>query len=235
MTVQEVMIQLENLGDTATKVTLMKHGAKEPLFGVKVGDLKKIVVKIKKDHDLSLALYKTGNSDAMYLAGLIADENKITRNDLQDWVEQAYWYYLSEYTVPWVAGETAFGLELGKKWITSEKENIACAGWSTLAAYASVREDESLDLNEYIQFLNLAENTIHHAPDRVKQAINSFVISIGLYIAPLTNKTLETANNIGTVQVEMNGTRCKIPSATAYINKNVSNGRVGKKRKTARC
>ena len=56
----------------------MNHGAKEPFFGVKVGDLKKILKKTKKNHELSLELYKTGNSDAMYLAGLMADEKKIT-------------------------------------------------------------------------------------------------------------------------------------------------------------
>jgi hypothetical protein len=41
----------------------MKHGAPEPIFGVKFGDLK----RVKKDHQLALGLYSTGNSDAMYL------------------------------------------------------------------------------------------------------------------------------------------------------------------------
>jgi len=60
MTLQEVLKELESYGDERTKNTLMKHGAKEPFFGVKVADLKKILKKTKKNHELSLQLYDTG-------------------------------------------------------------------------------------------------------------------------------------------------------------------------------
>ena len=82
MTTHEIMSQLEAMGNESTKKTLMKHGAREPFFGVKVEDLKKIVKIVKKDYKLSLELYATGNSDAMYLAGLIADEKKMKKEML---------------------------------------------------------------------------------------------------------------------------------------------------------
>jgi hypothetical protein len=44
-----------------------------------------------------LALYDTGNHDAMYLAGLSVDPKLITKETLQDWVKKAYWYMLAEY------------------------------------------------------------------------------------------------------------------------------------------
>src|SRR5210317_1653137 len=108
MTKKEILQALEHFADPQTKKTFIRHGAKEPLFGVKVGDLKKILKKTKKNHQLSLELYETGNSDAMYLAGLMADEKQITKAQLYHWVENAYWYYLSEYAVAWVAAETPF-------------------------------------------------------------------------------------------------------------------------------
>ena len=67
----------------------MKHGIQEPLFGVKIGDMKKIQKRIKKDYQLVLDLYDTGIYDAMYLAGLIADDVKMTKKDLQHWVKKA--------------------------------------------------------------------------------------------------------------------------------------------------
>ena len=97
----------------------MNHGAKEPFFGVKVQHLKTILKKTKKNHDLSLQLYETGNSDAMYLAALMADENKMTKEHLENWVSNAYWSYLNEYAVPWIASESHFGLELAQRWIQS--------------------------------------------------------------------------------------------------------------------
>ena len=117
MTFNEVMTELEAMGNEQTKKVLTRHGAKEPFFGVKVGDLKKIVKKVKKNHELSLALYETGNSDAMYLAGLIADKNQITKVQLQDWAEKAYWYMICEYTVPWLTAESPYGHELAMEWI----------------------------------------------------------------------------------------------------------------------
>ena len=73
MTAKDVLAQLKALGTEQTKKTHMRHGAKEPFYGVKVADLKVLQKKIKTDHALALELYDTGNSDAMYLAGLIAD------------------------------------------------------------------------------------------------------------------------------------------------------------------
>ena len=235
MTTEEIVEELRKYGNEQTKKTLMNHGAKEPLFGVKVQDLKKILKKTKKNHQLSLELFATGNSDAMYLAGLMADEKLITKQHLEDWVNKAYWYYLSEYAVPWIAAETDFGFKLGLKWIKSEKETVASAGWATLANFASVHKDEELDIKVYCELLDKVKNEIQSAQNRVRYTMNGFVIAVGTYIAALTNKSKEVAKEIGKVNVDMGGTACKVPLATDYLNKVTDKGRIGIKRKTARC
>lgn len=235
MTAKEILSELEQFGDAQTKKTLMNHGAKEPVFGVKVGDLKKILKKTKKDHGLSLELYETGNSDAMYLAGLMADEKQITKDHLEKWVNDAYWYYISEYTVPWVAAETDYGFELGLKWIESPKEQIAAAGWATLAYYAGVTPDENLDIQAFTKLLDRVGENIHQSQNRVRYTMNGFVIAIGTYITSLTEKAQQIAEKIGKVNVDVGGTACKVPLATDYLQKQITMGRIGRKRKTARC
>lgn len=235
MTAKEVLEELESYSDANTKKVLLKHGAKEPFFGVKVQDLKKILKKTKKNHELSLELFKTGNSDAMYYAGLIADETKITEAQLDQWIDQAYWYYLFEFAVPWVASETSFGFDLGLKWIESKEERIAAAGWSTLNRYALVNEDEHLDIEKYSALLDRAKKEVHGAQNRVRYTMNGFVIGIGVSIAVLTEKAKALGAEIGKVEVEMGGTSCKVPLAADYIQKNIDMGRIGKKRKGARC
>ncbi|WP_315823067.1 DNA alkylation repair protein [Paraflavitalea speifideaquila] len=89
MTKTEVMKELQSMGSEDVKARWIKHGAREPFFGVLVGDLKKVVKKIKNDQQLAMELYDTGNSDAMYLAGLVADGAKMTSKQLQAWVEKA--------------------------------------------------------------------------------------------------------------------------------------------------
>ena len=235
MTFDEVMKALEGYGNAQSKKVLMRHGAKEPFFGVKVADLKQIVKKVKKNHELSLQLYATGNSDAMYLAGLIADESRISKEQLQNWVKNAYWYMLSDYTVPWVAAQSPYGFELALDWIRSDKEFIQSAGWSTLSSLAAVRNDATLDLTRFQELLEEVGSTIHTRLNRVRYSMNGFVIAVGSYIVPLSETAARVAENIGKVEVEMGGTSCKVPFAPEYIRKVSDKGNTGKKRKDARC
>ncbi len=232
MIATEILKELENYGEESIKKTLIKHGAKEPFFGVKVENLKKIVKKVKKNHTLSLELYKTGNSDAMYLAGLIADETQITEAQLDEWIENAYWYYLSEHAVPCVAADTNYGLEIGMKWIKSNKEHIASAGWSTLTNIARI--GANIDVKLFSNLLDMVEQNIHQSPNRVRYTMNNFVIACGTFISELTEKSITIANKIGKIDVEMGGTACKVPLAKEYIEKAKVQGIIGKKRKSAR-
>ena len=235
MTKSEVIEELKNYGNETTKRIFINHGAREPFFGVKVQDLKKIVKKIRKDYKLSLGLYDTGNSDAMYLAGLIADEKAMTKQDLQKWVKGAYWYMISDYTVPWIAAESNFGEELAMEWIESDQEFIASAGWSTLSNLVALKPDSELNINILINLLNKVEKEIHSAQNRVRYSMNGFVIAVGSYVKELTKKAIIIGEKIGKVHVDMGGTACKVPLAPEYIQKVIARGNLGKKRKVARC
>src|SRR5712691_9777641 len=114
MTAEEIVEQLKPLGTDAYKKILRNHGVQEPCFGVKIEELKKIQKRIKKDYQLALELYDTGIYDAMYLAGLIADDLKMTKKDLQRWVEKATCDALCSYTVSWVAAESQHDWELAR-------------------------------------------------------------------------------------------------------------------------
>lgn len=235
MTVNEIMKQLAAKGSESIKKIFLKHGVKEPFFGVKIEELKKIQKVIKKDYQLAKDLYDTGNADAMYLAGLISDDEKMTKKDLQDWVKKAYSDNISSYTVPWVAAESKYGYELALEWIESKEPGIAGAGWNTLSNVVALRHDAELDIKKIQALLQRVEKEIHSAPNRVRLCMNGFIIAAGSYISGLTDKAIATANKVGTVIVDMNGTACKVPSAAAYIQKVKDKGKLGKKKKTVKC
>lgn len=50
----------------------------------------------QNDVPLARDLYRTGNSDAIYLAGLICDGRQLSGGDLNDWAKQATWHMLGE-------------------------------------------------------------------------------------------------------------------------------------------
>ncbi len=235
MTASEILKKLAKLGSPGIKKTLMRHGAKEPLFGVKIEDLKKIQKTIKTDHALALELYDTGNSDAMYLAGLIADPSRMTRENLQGWVEKASWAMISEYTVAGVAAESPYGFELAMKWIDSARDSTAASGWFILGNLARLKPDAELPLKEYRGLLARVGKEIHKSPNEVRYAMNNFMIACGGGIVSLTDEAMATAQKIGKVTVDMGDTACKVPDAGTYIENVRKMGRLGKKRGSARC
>lgn len=234
MNVDEILSELKKKGTDQTKKTFLRHGAKEPLYGVKVADLKVLQKKIKVNHELSLELYDTGNSDAMYLAMLIADPKKMNSKILDHWVKKATWSMISEYAVAWTAAESEIGWEQGLKWLKDKKESIACAGWATLCSWVAIQPDDKLDLKKIESLLGFIEKNIHQSPNRVKYVMNLFVISVGGYVKPLHKLALETAKKIGKVKVDMGDTSCSIPDAIPYIKKMVERVKF-KKKKMARC
>src|SRR5206468_1797613 len=134
MTANEILAELKPLGSESYKRVIFNHGIQEPCYGVKISELQKIQKRIKKDYQLALDLYDTGNYDAMYLAGLIADDARMTKKDLHRWAAQSSCRPLSATTVSWVAAGSAHGWELGLEWIDSKKPLIATAGWGTLGS-----------------------------------------------------------------------------------------------------
>ncbi|TMI64983.1 MAG: DNA alkylation repair protein [Bacteroidetes bacterium] len=235
MTATQIMDELKKKGSENIKRIFMNHGGSEPMFGVKIADLKVIQKKVKVNHELAMELFDTGNYDAMYLAGLIADQSKMSKKDIQQWVEKSRSGGICEYTVAWVAAESPYGWELGMKWIDSPKESIASSGWSALAGVISMKPDNELDIALIKKLMKRIEKEIHKAPNRVKYTMNNFIICTGGYIKELTKEAIATAQKIGTVMVDMGNTACEVPSAANYIKKIEVRGNLGKKKKTVKC
>lgn len=234
MTANDIVTELKKFANAQTKKMWMTHGAHEPCLGVKVEDMKKIQKRVKMDYQLALDLYDTGIADAMYLAGLIADDAKMTRKDLQRWVEGATWGMVAEYTVPWVASAGPHGREIALKWIESKNEAIASAGWQTYSSMVAIKEDADLDLAEIKSLLQHVAKSIHQQPNRVKYVMNGFVIAVACYVKPLHKLAVETAKGIGKVAVDLVGD-CRIPFAPDQIKKFEARSAIGKKRKSPKC
>jgi 3-methyladenine DNA glycosylase AlkD len=227
MTAKEIVAELKKLGTAQTKKMWMNHG-------VKIEDMKKIQKRVKMDYQLALDLYDTGICDAMYLAGLIADDAKMSRKDLQKWVDGATTTWVAEYTVPWVASSSPHGREMALKWIEDIDESIAAAGWQTYSSLVAIKDDAELDLAEIKSLLRRVAKTIQQQPNRVKYVMNGFVIAVACHVQPLHKLAVDTANGLGKIAVDLVG-ECKIPSAPEQIKKFEARSVIGKKRKSPKC
>jgi 3-methyladenine DNA glycosylase AlkD len=234
-TLQQVMTELKKKSDAQTRKTYLRHGAPDNIFGVKIGDLKVIAKTIKGNLNLALELFDSGNSDAMYLAGMVADGSQMTKQQLDKWAKHASWHMISEYTIPGVTCESKHARELALKWIKSKKPSLAASGWTTYSGIVAIQPDDELNLTEIKQLLKQVVDTIDSVGDRVRYTMNGFVISVGGYVKPLLKEAKAAAQKIGKVSVDLGDTACKVPPATEYIAKIEGMGRIGKKRKTMKC
>jgi hypothetical protein len=235
MTAQQILAEIEPLGTEGYRRVMRNHGVTGALFGVKIEELKKYQKVIKKDYRLALDLFDTGVYDAIYLAGLIADESKMTKDDLRGWLEKASSDVVAEFAVAWVAAEGSHGWDLALEWIDSGEEKAVAIGWGTLSGLVAVKDDAELDIPALRRLLERVATTVHDQPNRVRYKMVGFVIALGTYVRELSDEALRAGEQIGRVNVDMGNTSCKVPFAPDYIRKVASMGRVGKKRKSVRC
>ena len=236
-TVAAVISELKRKGTEQTRKTYARHGmAADRILGVSIADLKLAAKTIRGEQSLACELYETGAMEAMYLAGMVADGAQLTRTQLSQWAKNAAGLQMvSEYTIPWLAADHPQGRELALEWINSKDAHVAATGWSTYAGLLSIRPDDALDLKEIESLMVRVTDEIDSAPNRVRYTMNNFVIAVGVYVRPLLRQAKAIAKQLGTVKVDMGDTACKVPLASAAIEKIEQNCRIGQKRKTLRC
>jgi hypothetical protein len=142
----------------------------------------------------------------MYLAGLMSKPALMTPEVLDEWIKGAPWHMISQYTVAWNAAESPHKFEMARKWIESDDELTADAGWATWGCILALTPDDQLDEQEIGQLLDRVEREIHSAQNQVRYVMNGFVIAVGSYYPPLAGKAMEVGKRIGKVKVNMGNT-----------------------------
>lgn len=235
MNIEMVMQELESLSKERTKNTYLSNGAREPLYGVATGAMKPLAKKIKTNQHLAEELYSTGNYDAMYFAGIIADPKVMTEADFDRWIDSAYFYMLSDYVVAVTLAETEIAQEVADKWIKNGDELRMSAGWSCYCWLLGNRKDHEFNEDKISHMLDIVKNTIHDAPARTKSAMNNFIYTVGVSFKPLHDKAVETAKEVGIVEVKKENKKSSFLNAYENIQKEVDRGKIGFKRKYVRC
>jgi len=216
MTLAEAMAALEKAGSEQTRKTYRRHGAEDPMFGVSFATLKTLWKRIGVDHELALALWKTGNFDARNLAAKVVDPGRMTSADLDRWARTPMARMCDGY-VGAVAAEGPHATAKATQWLAAKGGHERQAGWSLLARMAML--DETTPDAWFLERLAAIEQSIHTAPNEERYGMNGAVIAIGCRNAALRKAALAAAKRIGTPDIDHGDTSCKTPDAAAYIEK----------------
>ena len=216
MAFSDVMSALQKAGSEQTRKTYLRHGAKEPMFGVSFATLKIMHKLIGVDHELAILLWQTGNLDARNLAVKVVDPTKMTLDVLDEWarwdVPRTCGAYVAE-----VASEGPHAISRVKSWITAQDIAQRATGW-TLVSVLAMR-DENMPDSWFLERLAEVEQSIHSAPNALRGPLNMAMIMIGCRNATLRQAATSAAKRIGKVSIDHGDTACKTADAATGIDK----------------
>jgi 3-methyladenine DNA glycosylase AlkD len=216
MTLPEVMSALQQAGSAQTRKTYLRHGAKEPMFGVSFATLKLLYKSIGTDHELAIALWDSGNLDARNLAVKIVDPLQMSPQVLDEWarwdVPRTCGAYVAE-----VASESEHAISRVSAWLAAADDARRATGW-TLVGVLAMREQNLLD-GWFLERLAEIETAIHQAPNTLRGPLNMALIMIGCRNAALRAAATAAAKRIGKVIIDHGDTACKTAEAVVDIDK----------------
>jgi 3-methyladenine DNA glycosylase AlkD len=213
-TTEQVLEELSELGTAQNRKVYRRHGTGDNLFGVSYADLGKVVKRIKTDHDLAQGLWASGNHDARVLAMMVADPKRADEATIEAWVGEAGNHVLADALAGFVA-KTPFARAKAEEWSRSPDEVIGTAGWDLVGSLAL--SDKSLPDEYFAEYLDTIERDLHGSKNRVRYAMNTALIAIGMRSPSLEAQALGVAARIGKVEVDHGETGCKTPDAAVYI------------------
>jgi 3-methyladenine DNA glycosylase AlkD len=218
MTVEQVLKELKALGNEATRAYNAKNGAGDNQFGVKLGDIRTLAKKIKTNHDLALALWKTGNIDAQHLATLLIRPDLLSAGELERMVKSVSYTWLADWLNSYVLKQHPDKETLRQKWMASDDRMAARAGWS-LTAERVAKSPEGLDLPA---LLDRIESEMASADPAVQWTMNSTLAEIGIHSAKLRKRAIAIGEKLGVYRDYPVSKGCTSPFAPIWINFMVS-------------
>jgi 3-methyladenine DNA glycosylase AlkD len=214
MNLNEAMKELEALGNEQTRKTWHRHGAAEPMFGVKFGDLAKIQKRIKLNHSLATELWKTANHDARLLACMVADAGAITEKELKAWASTVKDSSTAE-ALANLASRTSLAGKIREVWLADPK--LLRAGWSMVGHCA--KDGVSLDEAASLGYIKRIEAEIRSAENWTRRTMMYALIGLGGCSATTRKAAEDAVRRIGVVAFDPGNTACEFPDGLAYIAK----------------
>lgn len=214
---QSVLAQLESLGTDSVRTLHRKSGATGKLFGVKLGDIRKVAATIKTDHALGLALWDTGIVDAQLLAILVMKPKMLSADELDAMVRTVGIAQVADWFASYVTKEHAERETLRRKWMTDKHPWAARAGWS-LTAGRVAREPDGLDIPA---LLDRIETEMPTADPAVQWTMNNTLAGIGIHHATYRKRALAIGETLGVYRDYPVSKGCTSPFAPVWINEMV--------------
>ena len=218
MTLEETLAQLESLGKEKVRAQNSKSGAGTNQFGVLRGDVRKLAAKIKKDHELAIQLWATGNIDAQFLAILLIKPKDLSKAEVDGMMRSIDFAQVADWFISYIASKHPDKESLRQGWMADGDPWAARAGW----ALTSERISKSPDGIDLPGLLNRIESDMKEAAPEVQWTMNNCLAGIGIHFPDHRQRALAIGETLGIYRDYPVPKGCTSPFAPIWINEMVS-------------
>lgn len=190
-----IIAEMEKHADPANIEGQRRYGIETSgsfgLTSVKIRELAKLT---GRNHTLANELRSTGYREALHLAIIISDPQKLTEEEIDSWVRQFNSWDVCDSACLKLLWKSPIAVSKMEEWMDSEKEFVKRAGFALLAACSVHLKHE--DDRFFIRMLN--KITEHAADERnmIKKSVNWALRQIGKRNSLLNSKAIETCRLI---------------------------------------
>jgi len=178
ISVDKVLKKLEAKAKPDQLAGMARYGiAIEKRLGVSIPELRKIAKEIGKKHDLALEMWKTGISEAMILASMIDEPNKVTEKQMDEWAKDFNSWDVCDQVCMNLFDKHPLVWKKILDWSRRNEEFVKRASFILLACLA-VHNKEASD-QKFIDFLSVIKREATDNRNYVKKAINWALRNIG--------------------------------------------------------
>ncbi len=218
MTLKETLAQLEALGDEKRRAHNTKNGAGDNQFGVRRGDVRKLAKTIKKNPELAMALWETGNIDARFLAILILKPKALSANEVDRMVRSVSFVEVADWLSSYVVKHHPEKETLRQAWMVDDDPMAGRAAW-TLTTERIVKNPEGLDI---AALLDRIESEMGNAAPEVQWTMNFSLAEIGIHFSQHRERAIAIGESLGLYRDYPVSKGCTSPFAPIWINKMAS-------------
>jgi 3-methyladenine DNA glycosylase AlkD len=163
-------------------------------MGVSVPDMRKIAKSVGKNHQLALDLWDTGVPEGMIVAGMIAEPDKLTEQQMEDWVVDINSWDICDQVCMNLFEKTPLAENKIFEWSTREGEFVKRTSYALIACLAW-HDKQAVD-ERFINYFPLIVAGSTDERNFVKKAVNWALRNIGKRNQNLNKQAIRVANQI---------------------------------------
>lgn len=193
--VEQVLETLKGMSRPNQVAGMAHYGmSAEGRLGISVPEMRKLAKQLGKHHQLALDLWSTGIPEAQIVAGMVAEPEKLTEDQMEDWVKDINSWDVCDQVSMNLFEKSPLVWRKILDWSEREEEFVKRCAYALIACLAW--HDKKAGDDRFIQLMPVIKRGATDERNFVKKAVNWALRNIGKRNPNLNKVAIKTAKEI---------------------------------------